>query len=394
MIRSIAPLSSLAVLAMTMAAACGDDGGTGGGPAGGGSPSGSGTIAVQISGEEAGTDGFLFPTGSEVTIADGWEIKFDHVLVTIGTITISDNPDKDPSDQSATGDVVADAVGPFAIDLSKEGTVPGAGGEGTATPLVKIENQNKNGNAPFAADQRYAFSFDTVTASASATKVNFEGDAASEDAYALAVDGGCSVLYVGTATFKGTTCESSDDGYDFDAIPSTVPFSLCFKAPTHYLNCQNEENQGDPFPDEEFQRGIPILANTESTAQITLHLEHAFYSDIEHEPAIYFDQLAAALVGQPAGTTLTLDMLAGVDPTGFTDGAGDPLPWRVCDGSSLPADPQRSFATGSIPVGPGEDPATGFRDYVDFVNYVTSSQGHLNGGEGLCFADRQYPSPQ
>jgi hypothetical protein len=25
---------------------------------------------------------------------------------------------------------------------------------------------------------------------------------------------------------------------------------------------------------------------------------------------------------------------------------------------------------------------------------VTSTMGHLNGGEGLCYAERAYPSPQ
>jgi hypothetical protein len=383
---------SMVVLgAVLLVAGCGDDTATGG--AGGGEPSGSGTIAVQISGEDFGTDGFLFPTGSEATIADGWELSFDHVLVTIGSVSVADNPDKDPSDQSVTGAVVAEAVGPWAIDLAKQGSVPGASGEGTATPLAKIDKQNKNGDVPFAADRRYAFSFETVGAAAAATKVNFDGDAAAEAAYQLAVAGGCSVLYQGTATFKGTACETGDEAYDFTAIPQSISFTLCYDTPTKYLNCQNEENQGDPFADEEFQRGIPIFSNNESLAQITLHLDHPLYSDVEHEPAIYFDQFASAMVGQPAGVELTLDLLDGVDPTGFTDAAGVPLPWRTCDGSPLPAGAQRAFETGSIPVGPGEAAATGFRDYVDYTKYVQSSQGHLNGGEGLCYAARQYPSP-
>ena len=33
------------------------------------------------------------------------------------------------------------------------------------------------------------------------------------------------------------------------------------------------------------------------------------------------------------------------------------------------------------------------RDYRDYVHYVQSAQGHLNGGEGLCFVQRNYPSP-
>ncbi len=386
-------MASLGLLASALPLiGCGDDTGAGGGAGGGASESGS--ISVQISGEELGTDGFLFPEGSEVVLADGWELEFDHVFVTIGKAWLAENPDKNPSDQSEMGDVVAEAVGPWAVDLAKEGTVPGAGGEGTATPLVKFENQDKKGGAPFDATQRYAFSYETVVATDGATKVNFDGDAAAEEAYADAVAGGCSVLYVGTATFKGTACEVSDDTYDFTAIPTTVPFSLCFDVPTRSLNCQNEANDGDPFPDEEFQRGIPILSNGESLAQMTIHLDHFVYSDVEHEPLVYFDQYAAAVVGQPAGTEVTMDLLAGVDPTAMTDGAGAPLPWRSCDGSALPAGAQRGFFTGSIPVGPGEDPATGFRDYADFAKYVTSSQAHLNGGEGLCYTDRQYPSPQ
>lgn len=382
-----APNSVLSIVAASLAlGACADDeGGQGGGEAA------SGTISVQVSGEELGPGGFLFPTGSEVTIADGWELHFDHVLVTIGSVWLSDNPDSSPSDQSLSGAVVARASGPWAIDLAEEGSVPGAGGEGTAIPLVTFEQQNENGDAPFAADQRYAFSFESVRASDGATFVNLGDDAAT--AYARAVSEGCSVLYVGRATFLGTACETSDETYDFDAIPTEVPFSFCFSTPTHYLNCQNEENQGDPFPDEEFQRGIPIFANSASVAQITLHLEHPFYADVQHEPALYFDQYAAALVGKPVGTELTLDLLAGIDPTGFSDAAGDPLPWRSCDGSSFPAGSQRAFGTGSVPVGPGEAPATGFRDYIDYASYVQSSQGHLNGGEGLCYTDRQYPSP-
>jgi len=386
--------SILAWSAILPLAACGDDSPVGGGGVGGGGPAGSGTIAVQVSGEELGTDGFLFPDGSEVALADGWELKFEHVFWTVGKVTIAENPDKDPSDQSVTGDVVAEEVGPWAIDLAKDGAAPGAGGEGTATPLFKLDKQNKNGDAPFAADQRYALSHSNVAASADATKVNFDGDAAAEAAYDDAIAGGCALLMVGTATFKGTTCETSDDAYDFDAIPTTISFSFCYDTPTNYVNCQNESNEGEAFPDEEFQRGVPILSNTESLAQLTMHLDHFVYSDVEHEPLIYFDQFAAALVGQPAGTVLTLDLLNGVDPTAMTDGAGDPLPWRSCDGSALPAGAQRAFETGSIPVGPGEDPATGFRDYVDYTKYTQSSQGHLNGGEGLCYTDRQYPSPQ
>jgi hypothetical protein len=375
------------------ASACGDDGASSG--SGGSTSASGGSVQVQISGEEFATEGFRFPTGSEVTIADGWQIEFDHVLVAVDEVWLSDAPDTAPGDASQTGSVVARARGPWVVDLAKPGSVPGAGGEGTAIPLVAIDAQTENGGAPFEADQRYAFSFSLAAPTSDATRVNFEGDAAAESALEAMIAGGYTVMYVGRATFRGdASCTTSDASYDFASIPTEVPFEFGFATPTKYLNCQNEENQGDPFPDEEFQRGVAIKANAPSTAQITMHLEHPFYSDVEHEPVLYFDPFAAQLAGAADGTLLTMSALEGVDPTALTDAGGASLPWRRCDGGELGPGAQRSYEAGSIPIGPGQDPTQGFRDMVDFVRYVQSAQGHLNGGEGLCFIDRQYDSPR
>jgi hypothetical protein len=186
----------------------------------------------------------------------------------------------------------------------------------------------------------------------------------------------------------------SDSAYDFDQIPTEVAFELGFATPTSYINCQNQENQGDPFPDEEYQRGVAILGNAASVAQVTLHLEHAFYADVQHEPAIYFSQMAARLVDRPSGTVLTTDDLIGVDPTAFTDGAGVALPWRTCEGSEVPTTAQTmGFDVGSVPLDPAAAPSEALRDYRDYVHYVQSTQAHLNGGEGLCYVERNYPSP-
>ncbi|MFO0555805.1 MAG: hypothetical protein U0271_45935 [Polyangiaceae bacterium] len=348
---------------------------------------------MQISGEDLATSGFKFPDGSEVTIADGWELTFDHVFVTVDKVWLSETPDKNPSDESEMGADVAEAVGPWAIDLAKPGSVPGAGGEGTAVPITTITNQNLADGAPFAADQRYAFSYAFGAADSAADALNFSDDDAAVAAYQDAVAGGYTVYYVGRAVFKGTTCTTSDDTYDFTAIPTEVPFAIGFTTPTRYLNCQNQDNQGEPLADEEYQRGIPIVSNQASLAQITLHLDHPFYSAVEHEPTLYFDQFAAQLVGAPADTVLTIDDVSGIDPTALTDAHGAVLPWRRCDGGTLPTGTTRAFMTGTIPVGPGQDPANGFRDYLDFVHYVQSAQGHLNGGEGLCYIARDYPSP-
>ena len=351
-----------------------------------------GTIDVQISGENAATDGFLFPTGSDVTFADGWELRFTHVLVTVGNVTISSNPNRSPSDQSATGAAVARVSGPWAVDLGVEGTAPGAGGEGRATPITTIENQNLKGGEPFAADEQYAFGFEIVEASADATRLNFDGDVEAEAAYGEMIDNGYAMLLVGTATFQGTDCATSDPDYDFSAIPETLEFSLGFTTPTEYVNCQNQENQGAPFDGEEYPRGIAILPNKAALAQVTLHIEHPWFSDVVHDSDLYFDQMAATLVGKPDGSTLTMAALEGLDPVAFTDGAGAALPWRVCTDAAL-ASGQRGFGVGSIPVDPTGDPATSFRDYRDYVHYLESTLGHLNGGEGLCFVRRSYPSP-
>ncbi|MBK8255448.1 MAG: hypothetical protein IPK82_22655 [Polyangiaceae bacterium] len=147
-------MKQISRLAFASAALCthallslpGCDGGSDGTGGAGGNAAGS--VQVQISGEDIATAGFLFPDGSEVRIADGWEIQFSHVLVSLQSVSLNENPDKAPSDQSQMGNLIAEEVGPWVIDLAKEGDVPGAGGEGTAFNLVTIAKQNKNGDAP------------------------------------------------------------------------------------------------------------------------------------------------------------------------------------------------------------------------------------------------------
>jgi len=53
----------------------------------------------------------------------------------------------------------------------------------------------------------------------------------------------------------------------------------------------------------------------------------------------------------------------------------------------------QAFDVGSVPYDAAASPEEARRDYRDYVHYVQSTQGHLNGGEGLCFVQRRYPSP-
>jgi hypothetical protein len=296
--------------------------------AGGESPG----LTVTISGEDAATEGFLFPTGSEVTFADGWELHFEHVLVTVGSVTLAENPDLSPLDQSATDGAVAREDRPVAVDLTAPGDAPGAGGEGEAHVLFTIPHQNLNGGEPFALDRRYAFGFSLVRATAEARRVGFAPGSDADRAYERMLERGDAVLYVGRAVFRGSDCESGDPEYPFERLPREVPFELAFPTPTTYQNCQNQENDGEPFDGEEYQRGVTLRSDRTTIAQITLHLEHPFFSGVQHDSPARFDAMAARR-GKAGGTTLTLDDLAGVDPAGLSDAAGTLLPPRVCDGS-------------------------------------------------------------
>jgi hypothetical protein len=356
-----------------------------------------GSIAVQISGEAAATNGFSFPAGSDVTFEDGWRLRFSHVLVTVADVTLSENPDKAPADQTQTDAAVARADGPWAVDLALKGNAVAAGGAGSAVSLARIDDENLHGGDAFATDRRYAFGYRVVRASADAAHVNFAGDGETEALYARMIDEGDAVLYAGTATFVGTDCVASDPAYDFGAVPSVVSFELGFETPTTYVNCQNAQNQGDPFEGEDYQRGIAVLPNQPALAQITLHLEHPFFSDTVHDSPLYFDQFAARFA-PGAGRPLASADLDALDPTGLTDLAGAALPWRDCPHgggtTTPPPGRQRSFGVGHVLVDSGGNPSGVFRNYRDFVAYVQSTQGHLNGGEGLCYVARDYPSPE
>ncbi|MBM4364221.1 MAG: hypothetical protein FJ104_16195 [Deltaproteobacteria bacterium] len=372
--------TSVALLSLLATACGGDDD----------ADSKSGRVEVQISGEDLATDGIPFPEGGEVVLADGWALTFSHVLVTVGGITLSSDPDRAPADQLQAGDPVARLAGTWAVDLAKAGAVPGAGGEGTAHPLGVIEE--RDGGGALRAGERFAFSYALERPSASAERVAFDADA--EALYARMVESGDAILFAGEATFRGEDCSSTDSTYDFGALPTKVPFEIGLPIPTGFVNCQNEANAGEPFDGEEFQRGVPIPESGLASAQLTIHVDHLLYTDVQHEPELRFDPMAAQLVGAPAGTKLTADLLRGVDPTAFTDGSGAPLPARRCVDGELPSATQLAFDPGTVPVDPSAAPDAALRDYLDFVAYVVSTAGHLNGGEGLCAVKRGYPSPR
>ncbi len=392
--RTTLSCKSLGLLAALSAAACS---GSNGGQA-------SGTIQLSASGEVLALSGYAFPPPDSMSgvFVDGWAIQLSKFIAVFDKVTLSENPDTSPTDQSQVGNLVAEVDGPWAIDLHKGGPLAGKGGGGEqAFPIVTIGSQNKNGGAPFDPTVRYAFGFDSVAATNAATLLQIDAD---DPDWQAMVQNGWNVLYVGTATWQGNTtgvsCTSTNPSYDFSKLPTTVNFRFGFSTPTSYINCQNPSN--DPaagIGGEEHERGVQVLSNQTAIVQVTFHTDHPFWESFTHDSPAHFDQLAALAVNDGAGNySVTIDNIKGVNYTAFKDQQGNLLPWRACDNANNPYEPpnssvQMGFDSLSIPYNPAGDPTKVIRDYWDYMRYDQSTQGHLNS-DGLCYVQRHYMSPQ
>ena len=363
---------------------------------------GKGNVWFAASGEVLALTGYAFPpaSDSDAAFVDGWEVHFDRLLTTIDALTLSENPDQQKGTQLGTGKLVARVDGPWAVDLSRRDasylTGKGGGSE-LAVPIAALNNQNENGGRAFATDgTRYAFGFDLIAASDAAQNVNLDGNALAD--YERMTHDGCTVLYVGQATFKG---DPKVDGCVTEASqnrPQTVNFRLCFKSPATYLNCQNPDNDpAEPISSaEDHQRGIAFLSASSVIAQVTLHTDHPFWDSVLHDSPAHFDQYAARAVGSAGAAWVTLEDTQGIDYTAYSDTHGEPVDWRYCIEPPTDVHPKLVGAMRFDPHGvPASDtePADGLRDYSDFATYNQSTQGHLNS-DGLCYVKRNYASPK
>ena len=356
-----------------------------------------GSVQFIASGQELAVAGYAFPAATDdPAFVDGWEVNFDEVLVTFDNISLSENPDKSAIDQSQTDAKVASVSGPWAVDLHKAGPLTSKeGGENQAVAIATINNQNLNGNTPFDPTKRYAFGYDVVPAVATAKSVNM--DAQGKTDYQLMVQKKWTVLYVGTATFKGVGCISTIPTYDFTKLPTVVKFKIGFTSPSMYVNCQNPENEpAAPLGTEDFQRGIQINDGTTTVAELTMQTERPFWQSFAGDSAFHFDQLAALAKKDASNKFVVTEAeLKGVNYTAFKDAAAAPLPWRSCVAGYTPPPGLTSmgFDTVNIPYNPTGNPAQVIRDYLDYTTYLQSTQGKLNA-DGHCFVKRGYPSPQ
>jgi hypothetical protein len=363
---------------------------------------GPGGVRFAASGEVFALQGYAFPPASAMdpVFVDGWDVHFTRLLVTLDNVTLADNPDKRPGDQSQTDGVVAKLTGPWAVELahSDPSYLPGKGGPGElAVPFESIK-----ANAALKTDgTRYAFGFDAVAASASAKQVNLDAPAQAD--YERMITDQCVVLYVGHASFKGNKADATCYPADRHDFPDEVDFRFCFKSPTTYVNCQNPDNDpARPFPMEEHQRGVALKVDVSVIAQVTFHTDHPFWDSVLHDSPAHFDQFAARVTstgdgGAPdAGSaSVTLEDTRTVDYTAYTDKQGNALQWRYCVEPPTDVHPKLTgamrFDPQNVPHASGSDPASGLRDYYDYSTYNQSTQGHLNSN-GLCFVKRNYPS--
>jgi len=369
----------------------------------------SGGVLFSASGEVLALTGYPFPpvNDGDPAFVDGWDVHFTRLLVTVDNITLSNGPFIRPGDQSCTESTVAKVTGPWAIDLahSDQSYLPGKGGPGEeAVPIAALSHQNYPAGNSAAFDTSgavsYAFGFDLVPAASGAMNVNLDAPGLAD--YQDMATSGCVVLYVGTATFKGSdaTCTTpgAPSGYyatEYASWPQTgqsVNFHLCYKSPTSYVNCQNPDNSGAPLSGEEAERGIFFKSSASVIAQVTVHTDHPFWDSVLHDSPAHFDQYAATVAGQGQNgvfPTVTLEMTKGVPyAPAYKDAAGNPLYWRYC--IAPPTDVHAQF-TG--PMAFDAQSVSGLADYDDYATYNQSTQGHLNS-DGLCYVDRHYPSPK
>jgi hypothetical protein len=377
---------------------------------------GAGTILLSASGETLSLAGFEWPDSgmNDTCMVDGWQFKLYRYLTVVQSVDIWSNPNMVPTDQSQHGPLVASVTGPWVIDLHLGGPLMGKGGGGEqAKPFAQIVSQD-DGSA-FDPTITYGFGFNTVAAPKDVYNVNLTDSTATPaaadgkndlDEYTnVMIPNGYSVLYEGVATYLGAApgqpqCDMVGSGtvaaYAFkNNLPSPLTFQMGFSTPTNYVNCQNGTDLAGPGVNgEDHPRGVQVSATDSITAQVTIHMDHPFWESFAENSSLHWDQVAAQYVGVSNPVAKTED-LKGVNFTAFTDKTGTPLPWRSCDPTYY-----TTTGTGQLHFDPlkvnvtigGTDPTTGLRDYYDFIRYTQATQGHLNS-QGLCYIDRQYPSP-
>lgn len=235
---------------------------------------GTGALAIRITGEDAAKTGFpVQEEGESIEFADGWTVQFSKFLIAFGAIDV----------RGADGATGVTSTDRFVADLHA----------GDAT-LPEFEG--------LAARRWERFTYEISAPDATAKKL---GTVADSDVQAM-IDGKFNYWVEGTAT-KGN---------------ESIGFTWGLTNPTKNANCTNGLDDTE---------GVVIRANATTEAEITIHVEHLFWDTLGSENAsLRFDALAAVAGADKKVTTdeVATQMLANLkDASGMPllDGAGMPV---------------------------------------------------------------------
>jgi len=353
-----------------------------------------GSIQVTFSGETLGVSGLPFVpvhTGDPVFV-DGWSVTFDEILVVLGNIRVAPGATQFPV-QSEINTPVATMAGPFVVDMHNPSGFVGKDGIEPAGAIF-VWNTQDNGQA-FSTTTRYSFSYDVMKASYPATQINLTSAQFAD--YALMVQNGWSKLYRGTATYVGncnwTTWPQGDPTGKvqslFSALPTTVHFMFGWNDATSAINCANP----DFGSDENIQAnwGVQPTSSGAIVAQITLHVDHAFWDILKQEGApLRFDPIAAwAPQNTTASAPFDLRTLA-TKPLAatFSDQALTPLPDRGVCQNAVGYTTTDQDNPNQVTLNLHDVPASNLPGIADFMAFSAQSQMHLNAN-GLCYIKGQ-----
>ena len=345
-------------------------------------PNAAGSIQVTFSGETLGVNGLPFQPVSQgdPVFVDGWSVSFDEILVVVGNFKLAPGATQSPN-WSTIETPVATSTGPYVLDVHKPAGFVGKDGVEPAGPIF-VWNAQDDGTA-FDTGTRYSFSYSTEKASYPATQINLT--AAQFPDYDMMVQKGWSKLYRGTATYVGTgSYPDATIQAKFAAFPTTIHFAFGWNDGTQNLDCINPD-----FGDETdlANRGIQPTSSGAVIAQVTLHVDHAFWDILKQEGApLRFDPIAAwAPQGTTAASPFLINTLAST-PLAATFSDGTPLPDRAPDQTQLSGTPFTTDQSNpaQVTLGLNGVPASGIGGLADYMAFSAQSQMHLNAN-GLCY---------
>jgi hypothetical protein len=365
-------------------------------------------IDVTVSGETLGENGLPWvPVNQgDPQFVDGWSVSFEKYIVVIGNIRLSPNA-VEYQDWATLNPIAAHKPGPYVIDVHQLSTsgpngLVGADGEEPAGRLFQFYTQD-DGNS-FDSSTLYAFSYDTLQATADATLVNLttEDMAAYQtmvanhwdkyiEARATFVAQGQYPVAAIESKFESLAGGVYDPGAGLYSVPPQVHFVFGWDDHTSSLNCINPFN-GNMDEANLANRGVQPDDSGAVVAQVTVHTDHVFWDKLKQEGTpLRMDYIAAWAGSDTSANPLDLGSLADT-PLATTFADGTPLPDRAPFlNNSTGTFTSDQSNTGQVTLDLNGVTASDIKGLSNFMAFSAQSQTHLNAN-GLCYITGQNPS--